>query len=96
MPTRRLERPHPTAAWDVNLAAMPPPAAGPEAAEDIPDERTVARSDPLVGLLRMQVSRQTLHHFHILQHPSVQALLVVEESFQILQGKCLASPQLAL
>ncbi|KAK9841206.1 hypothetical protein WJX74_001891 [Apatococcus lobatus] len=55
VPTRCLTRLHPTAAWEVNLVAMPPPAAGPEAAEDVPDERTVARTDPLVGLLRMQV-----------------------------------------
>ena len=57
VPTRRLERPHPTAAWDVNLVTMPPPAAGPEAAADISEERTVAHSDPLVGLLRMQASK---------------------------------------
>ena len=35
---------------------LPSPEAGPEAAEDIPDAETVAQTDPLVGLLRMQVS----------------------------------------
>ncbi len=53
---RCLERPHATSAWDVNVVDLPPPEAGPEAAEGIPDEQTVAQSDPLVGLLRMQVS----------------------------------------
>ena len=63
MPRRRLERPHPSAAWASAWPAQerdpsfPQNAAEPDLADgSSEDPRQLARQDPLGGLLQMQVN----------------------------------------
>ncbi len=67
VPARCLARPHPAGAWTAHAVERAPAGGSAEShppqhpllgqaeeEEDAPDERQVARSDPLCGLLQMQ------------------------------------------
>ena len=65
MPWRYFERPHAVGAWVCTPVEKPqaPPPPGPGLVEEQPqDDGRVAMTDPLIGLLDMQVLSHCVHH----------------------------------
>ena len=72
MPWRYFERPHCIGAWVCTPLEKPqlPPPPGPGLVEEQPqDDGRVAMTDPLIGLLGMQV--KLVLSYHVMKHQAI-------------------------